>query len=197
VDRVIVAPMCAADLDAVIELEARAVEHPWPAGAYLHEIEVNPLAWYFVARLSSPTLSRPAWLSKRRGGRPPVPATIVGFAGLWMQVDEAHVSMIAVDPRYRRRHIGERLLVRLFEHAQDLGAALMTLEVAASNHAARRLYVKYGFDVVGERRAYYEATGEDAVIMTTPPLTDPAWRERFARLRAALGMRVEDPAAGG
>lgn len=188
--------MRATDLDAVVELEARAVEHPWPAGAYLHEVEVNPLAQYFVARLSSPTLSRPAWLSRRRGGRPPTPSTIVGFAGLWMHVDEAHVSMIAVDPRYRRRHIAERLLVQLFEHAREHGAALMTLEVAASNQAARRLYVKYGFAVVGERRAYYEETGEDAVIMTTPPLADPAWRDRFARLRAALGMRAEASATG-
>ena len=88
------------------------------------------------------------------------------------------------------------LLVRLFEHARDHGAALMTLEVAASNHAARQLYAKYGFDVVGERRAYYEATGEDAVIMTTPLLEDPTWRDRFARLRAALGMRDEASAAG-
>ncbi len=188
-DRVIIAPMQADDLDTVIAIDARSSDPPWPPGAFLHEVEVNPLARYFVARLGSATLSRPAWLAKLRGGRPSAPAAVVGFAGLWMQHDEAHVSRIAVDSPYRRRHIGERLLVRLFQHALDQRAVLMTLEVAASNHAAQRLYTKYGFAVVGQRRDYYGATDEDALIMTTPPLADPDWRARFAQLCAGLGER--------
>jgi ribosomal-protein-alanine N-acetyltransferase len=190
--RVSITPMRTGDLDAVIAIDARTAAHPWPPGAFLHELEVNPLARYFVARFDPSTLSRPAWMARLRDGRTPSRSPIVGFGGLWMQVDEAHVSRIAVDPGYRRRHIGERLLVRLFQHALDQRAALMTLEVGASNHAAQQLYIKYGFAIVGQRRDYYGATAEDALIMTTPPLADPDWRAQFAQLCAALGERSLD-----
>jgi ribosomal-protein-alanine N-acetyltransferase len=111
---------------------------------------------------------------------------IVGYGGLWMQFDEAHISTLAVDPDCRRRHIGERLLLALIDCALSNGAMLLTLEVRVSNSAAQALYQKYGFEAVGYRKSYYTDTQEDAVIMSTPDLDDAAWQAQFERLRSQL-----------
>jgi len=158
-------PMALGDLDAVQEIERRSFRTPWPAHAYRTELETNRLASYLVARLD---------------GR------VVGYGGMWLMVDEAHVTTFAVDPEYRRRHVGERLLLALLDLAVDRRAHAATLEVRLSNLAARRLYEKYGFRPVGLRPRYYSDDNEDALIMTTEPLAEAAMRERIARLRAAL-----------
>jgi ribosomal-protein-alanine N-acetyltransferase len=101
-------------------------------------------------------------------------------------VDEAHVTTFAVHPRYRRRRIGERLLLSILDLALDRHAREATLEVRLSNLAARRLYEKYGFRPVGIRPRYYSDNGEDALIMTTEPLGLPGMRDRIVRLRAEL-----------
>ena len=87
-------------------------------------------------------------------------------------------------PERRRRKIGERMLVRLFDLATDLKAEWLTLEVRASNFPAQRLYEKYGFHAAGIRRHYYSDNNEDAIIMWTERLRDRAVRERLAKLRA-------------
>lgn len=163
-------PMRVEDLPAVLEIEARSLPRPWPPGALRHEIEANPQAAYFVARPRSDA------------GR------VVGYAGLWMQVDEAHISMIAVDPRLQRRGVGEQLLLRLADHALAAGAERLTLEVRASNRAAQELYARYGFDVVGRRERYYSDNDEDALIMTTGPIRETAWRARRDAREGRLGL---------
>jgi ribosomal-protein-alanine N-acetyltransferase len=102
------------------------------------------------------------------------------------------VTTFAVDPDYRRRRIGERLLLALLDLAANRNAREATLEVRLSNLAARKLYEKYGFRPVGHRARYYSGDNEDALIMTTVPHAEPAMRERVARLRAAL--EAEEPA---
>ena len=99
-------------------------------------------------------------------------------------VDEAHVTTFAVDPDFRRRAIGERLLLAMLDLAIDKGAREATLEVRLSNMAARNLYEKYGFRPVGMRPNYYSDDNEDALIMTTEPLDDRRMRSRLAGLRA-------------
>ena len=101
-------------------------------------------------------------------------------------VDEAHVTTFAVHPAWRRRGIGERLLLAVLDTALGRHAREATLEVRLSNVAARRLYEKYGFRPVGLRPRYYTDNGEDALIMTTEPLAGPQMVERLARLRDAL-----------
>jgi ribosomal-protein-alanine N-acetyltransferase len=171
--RLDIEPMELADLDVVREIERASFSTPWPAHAYAAEIETNRLAHYRVARLD---------------GR------IVAFAGIWLMLDEAHVTTFAVDPGFRRRSIGERLLLAMLDLAIEQGAREGTLEVRLSNVAARRLYEKYGFRPVGLRPRYYSDDNEDALIMTTEPLGDPAMRARLARLRAAL---EDEDALGG
>ena len=158
-------PMTTADLAAVQLIERASFTTPWPPQAYRQELETNRLAHYLVAVLDG---------------------EIVAYGGIWLMVDEAHVTTFAVHPDYRRRRIGERLLLALLDLAVDRHAREATLEVRLSNLPARRLYEKYGFRPVGIRPRYYTDNQEDALIMTTEPLETPDMRERIARLRAAV-----------
>ncbi|HSL33051.1 MAG TPA: ribosomal protein S18-alanine N-acetyltransferase [Candidatus Limnocylindrales bacterium] len=153
------------DLETVHQIELASFSAPWPANAYRSEIETNRLASYLVARA---------------GDR------IVAYGGMWLMVDEAHITTFAVHPAWRRRRIGERLLLAFLDLAVARHAREATLEVRLSNLAARRLYEKYGFRPVGLRPRYYSDDGEDALIMTTDPLDEPRFRERIERLRSAL-----------
>ena len=153
------------DIPAVQAVENASFPVPWPANAFKQELTQNKNAHYIVAR---------------EGDR------IVGYAGLWLSLDEAHITTFAVLPEYRRRKIGERMLLSIFERAQKLGAEWLTLEVRASNLAAQSLYEKYGFRRAGVRRRYYSDNNEDALIMWTERLRDRSVKDRLAKLRATL-----------
>jgi len=170
--RVRVEPMTLGDLPAVHAIERASFSVPWPDEAYRNELLTNRLASYVVARAGD---------------------EVVGFGGLWVMVDEAHITTFAVDPRWRRRGIGEWLLQALLDRAVARQAREATLEVRLSNMPARRLYEKYGFRPVGIRPRYYSDNGEDALIMTTDALASSAMRDRLASLRAALDQRPLDP----
>ena len=162
---IVIEDMTADDIPAVQLVENASFPVPWPANAFRHELTQNKNAHYIVAR---------------EGDR------IIAYAGLWLALDEAHITTFAVLPEYRRRRIGERLLVRLFDMATELKAEWLTLEVRASNFPAQRLYEKYGFHAAGIRRRYYSDNNEDAIIMWTERLRDRTVRERLAKLRAEL-----------
>lgn len=163
--RVRIEAMRLEDLQAVHAIERASFTSPWPANAYRSELETNRLAHYLVARVD--------------GG-------VAAYGGMWLMVDEAHITTFAVHPAWRRQHIGERLLLAFLDLAIDRGAREATLEVRLSNLAARRLYEKYGFRPVGLRPRYYSDDDEDALIMTTEPLDEPRMRDRIERLRVAL-----------
>jgi len=163
------------DLPAVHDIERRSFAVPWPDDAYRSELRTNRLASYVVARAGE---------------------AVIGFAGIWVMVDEAHVTTFAVDPRWRRRGAGERLLLALLDLSVARGAREATLEVRLSNLPARKLYEKYGFRPVGIRPRYYSDNGEDALIMTTDPLAAEGMRERVERLRAALDARPVESGDG-
>ena len=162
---VVIELMTLDDVDGVQEVERASFPVPWPANAFRHELTQNKNARYVVAR---------------EGGR------IVGYAGLWLMVDEAHITTFAVLPEHRRRRIGERMLQRLFDIAEEMGAEWLTLEVRVSNIGAQRLYEKYGFRRAGVRRRYYSDNNEDALIMWTDRIKDRAVREMLAKLKRAL-----------
>lgn len=108
---------------------------------------------------------------------------IIAIAGFWIMVDEAHITTLAIRNAYRRRGIGERLLIQIIEMAAQFKANVVTLEARVSNKQAQALYEKYGFQKVGIRRAYYTDNGEDAVIMTTDSLASRNFQSHFQNLK--------------
>lgn len=90
---------------------------------------------------------------------------IAGYAGMWITLDEAHITNVAVHPKFRRKGIGETLVAALLRQARRHGALHQTLEVRVSNEAAIKLYEGMGFEGVGVRKRYYYDNNEDALIM--------------------------------
>lgn len=154
------------DVAAVHRIESASFPVPWPDYAFRQELQTNRLAHYVVVRAGEET---------------------VGYGGLWLMVDEAHITTIAVLPQWRRHGIGGRLMLELLDVSRDLGARVMTLEVRLSNGAARSLYQRFGFHPVGIRPRYYSDNGEDALILTTEPLASPDMETRFAELEQRYG----------
>jgi ribosomal-protein-alanine N-acetyltransferase len=161
------------DIEAVHEIERLSFSSPWPTYAFEQELRGNRLARYLVARAG--TLA---------GDR------VVGFAGLWLMVDEAHITTFGVHPDWRRQGVGARLMLHLVDIARELGALRMTLEVRVGNHPAQELYRRFGFMIAGTRVRYYTDDGEDAFVMTTPALSDPAMRDLIEGERERLEGRA-------
>ena len=166
--RVLVEPMRLEDVPAVHRIESASFPVPWPDYAFRQELQTNRLAHYLVVRAGRET---------------------IGYGGMWLMVDEAHVTTFAVLPEWRRRGIGGRLMLGLMNVARELDARVVTLEVRLSNRAARALYAQFGFRPVGVRPRYYSDNGEDALIMSTEALSAP---EMVARL-ADIERRYGDP----
>lgn len=139
-----IAPMSLQDLEAVLEIERSAFSFPWPQNSFYREIVNNDYAYYFVVRLKDEN-------------------KIIGYGGIWVLLDEAHITTLAVHPLYRQAGAGSFLLSHLLKEALSKGARQVFLEVRDSNLAARTLYEKYNFAIVGRRKNYYYH--EDALLM--------------------------------
>jgi ribosomal-protein-alanine N-acetyltransferase len=208
--RYVIERMTMSDVPRVVEIERLAYPSTWPPSAYRKELQENRWAHYIVLRDQHITQERapaPQQEEKPRKnrlfplsllpGRPvitaPTPdlASIIGFAGLWLMVDEAHITTIAMHPDYRRLGLGEFLLVSLIDIAYDIGAKWVTLEVRVSNYTAQNLYRKYGFREAGLRHRYYSDNQEDALIMWTDEINSPAYKQRFLELKFTLLKRLE------
>jgi ribosomal-protein-alanine N-acetyltransferase len=138
--------MIGLDIEGVLEVEVASFTTPWSKGAFESEVYDNELTHYLVIVDTE---------SKQ----------VIGYAGMWIIVDEAHVTNVAILPDYRGRGLGEKLLRCLMSKAKERGATSMTLEVRRSNNEAKGLYTKLGFTARGVRPGYYTDTKEDAIIM--------------------------------
>ena len=199
--------MMMSDVPRVVEIERQAYPSTWPSSAYRKELQDNRWAHYIVVRdkhiLEEQRLVGSQETEKTRKSRlfplsllssRPVAqelASIVGFAGLWLMVDEAHVTTIALHPDYRGRGLGELLLVNLIDISYDIGAKWVTLEVRKSNYTAQNLYRKYGFREAGLRHRYYSDNQEDALIMWTEEINALPYKRKFLELKALLMKKLE------
>ena len=182
---------CRVDADAHVEpptevavgRDVPSLARPAPAAPRSAPSEHGPGLLSRLSRLLRPdtTLTPAEEVELRR---------VVGYAGLWLMVNEAHITTIAVAPDYQGHGVGELLLLALIDRAIQLGALCLTLEVRVSNHVAQSLYRKYTFRETGLRRRYYSDNGEDAHIMTTEDLDSPHFQEVLARNRRALAERL-------
>ncbi|MCH1627445.1 ribosomal protein S18-alanine N-acetyltransferase [Fredinandcohnia quinoae] len=132
------------DIDGVVEVENTSFTVPWSKEAFYNELLHNQFAKYIVMT---------------DGDR------IIGYCGMWLIVDEAHITNIAVLPEYRGMKLGEALLMQAKILAMQHRAITMTLEVRVSNIVAQSLYKKLGFQAGGIRKNYYTDNQEDALVM--------------------------------
>nr|WP_066326976.1 ribosomal protein S18-alanine N-acetyltransferase [Anoxybacillus amylolyticus] len=137
-------PMTLDDLDGVLVIEKASFTLPWSREAFYNELVHNRYAKYVVMEHDD---------------------RLVGYCGMWVVVDEAHITNVAVLPEYRGKKLGEALMRRMMEMAKQLGAVTMTLEVRVSNEVAQSLYRKLGFLNGGIRKRYYPDNQEDALVM--------------------------------
>lgn len=132
------------DIDRILEIERESFSPPWSREAFLLELTKNILAKYIVVEVDE---------------------KVVGYGGIWLIIDEGHVTNIAVDKEYRGLGLGNKLLEGLIQLCIDRDIKHITLEVRKSNEVAKSLYKKYGFKEYGIRPRYYTDNNEDAIIM--------------------------------
>ena len=137
------------DLEAVLEIEEKCFLLPWSKASFLHELLENERAYYYVA------------VGDKR---------ILGYIGMWIILDEGHITNLAVHPDYRRQGVGRALLKNLAFEGKKMGLNYLTLEVRISNFSAQTLYKEEGFAAAGVRPGYYQDNQEDALIMWKGPL---------------------------
>jgi ribosomal-protein-alanine N-acetyltransferase len=165
-DRLSIERMTPAEINEVRRIETTSFTTQWPSDAFYNELHSNRNAHYFVGKIDGRTIA---------------------YGGIWVVMEDSHVTTIAVDPDFRGRKYGEVLMVRMLDEAIERGAAWMTLEVRESNVAAQRLYRKYGFTTVATRKAYYSDNNENALVMWAGDLRGELYRNRLRAVRAALG----------
>ncbi|MHB1001891.1 MAG: ribosomal protein S18-alanine N-acetyltransferase [Armatimonadota bacterium] len=159
------------DVEQVAALDEICFPTPWSVSAYATETH-NPAGYYIVARENE---------------------TIIGYAGEWLIMDEAHITTIGVAPEHRGKKIGERLLVDILEEAIHRGARRATLEVRKNNTVAQNLYVKYHFHAVSIRKGYYTNNNEDAIVMWIDDMWDPGFLKNFRKYKEALEKLNDNP----
>jgi [ribosomal protein S18]-alanine N-acetyltransferase len=150
-----------ADLDAVVDLEARCFTNPWTREMLERELAQSDVAHIFVARLPD--------------------GAVAAFCACWIVLDELHINTMAVDFPYRRRGLATRLLEFVMLEAARAGASRATLEVRESNTAARRLYETLGFEVTAVRPKYYTQPEDDALILWRSELASLVGSETWSR----------------
>jgi ribosomal-protein-alanine N-acetyltransferase len=139
------------EIDAVLAIEEASFTNPWTREMYLAELQNEGVSFFYLARDPD-----------RR---------TIGFCTVWRVLDELHINNLAVLPAYRRAGIGSALLTHVLDEGARMGAKRATLEVRRSNEAARQLYERFGFSIVGVRKGYYSNPIEDALVL---------WREELA-----------------
>ena len=203
----ILEPMTLDDIDEVSSVEAKCFPTPWPVAAYRRELRDTKQNHYIVLRddphadvsgeipvkFGSSVPRRQGrfafWPLGRRDSRQ-APPPIIGFAGMWHVLDEAHVTTIGVLPTLQGKGLGELLFLSLVDEAMRRGATWLTLEVRVSNYGAQQLYRKYGFTIQGKRQRYYTDNNEDAYIMWSESFRNPDYLAHIEQLRRRLHHKL-------
>ncbi|WP_077324404.1 ribosomal protein S18-alanine N-acetyltransferase [Virgibacillus siamensis] len=132
------------DTSDVMLVETASYDAPWPEDIFHQEIANNHYAHYYVAVADG---------------------KIVGYAGMWLVIDDAQITNIAISPEHRGQKYGQKLFYHMMKQAVLMGAKRMSLEVRESNIPAQRMYRKFGLVPGGIRKNYYTDNQEDAIVM--------------------------------
>lgn len=152
-------PMRRRHLRSVLRIESQVYPRPWSLSLFVSELALRSTRAYYVAR---------------------VDGLVVGYSGLMVAGEDAHVTTLAVDPAWQRRGIATRLLLNVARTAVTRGARHLTLEVRVSNGPAQALYRTFGFHPAGVRKGYYIETNEDALVMWAEDIDANDYAARLA-----------------
>jgi [ribosomal protein S18]-alanine N-acetyltransferase len=161
-------PLSADRLDEVVELDRRSLGGMWTRNGYQRELD-SPNSDLLI--LSTPN-------------------AVLGCGCLWAILEEGHITTLAIDPSVQNQGLGQALLQALLASARQRGLEWATLEVRVTNQRAIALYEKFGFAAVGERKKYYQDTGENALILWRRGLQEPAFAKVLAEWEEKMGDRL-------
>lgn len=132
------------DIPAIVKIESECFSEPWSEKAF--QSAFTDGISYFI--------------SAKKG------EIVVGYAGMYMILDEGYVYNLAVKKEFRGNKIGKKLVENLVSYSKSKNLSFLSLEVRKSNHLAIGLYQKSGFEIVGTRKNFYKFPKEDGIIMT-------------------------------
>lgn len=138
-----IVPFQTADLDEIMEIENVSFPTPWTRQCYLDLVPLETISFY-VAKDEK---------------------AVVGYMLYQTWGDELELHSIAVSPKRRRCGIARKMIEYMMDDARSRGVRNVFLQVRPSNEAARSLYTKFGFNVIGVRKNYYRDNFEDALVM--------------------------------
>ncbi|HXE22211.1 MAG TPA: ribosomal protein S18-alanine N-acetyltransferase [Rhodoferax sp.] len=141
-------PMTAARIDEVVAIEQTAYDHPWARNHFVDSVAAGYQAQILMAG-----------------------ENLLGYFVAMRGVDEVHLLNITVTPVHQGHGWARVMLDALALWARAQGAQWLWLEVRISNYRAQRIYERYGFRRVGQRKNYYPAERgkrEDAIVMSLP-----------------------------
>lgn len=165
------------DIREVVVIDRLSFKPAWSEKSYQYEVSKAPATHMLVMQAVVDSGSR--WRKFIRPFNPATGGKILGYGGLWIIADEAHISTIASHPDERGKGIGEAILACQIQKSIQMNCSYIVLEVRVSNQVAQNLYHKYEFQIVDRRSNYYHDNHEDAYDMRLD-LTDPA---KIARLQ--------------
>lgn len=160
-------PLIASQVKEVVALDQVCLDGLWTPEGYLRELD-SPNSSLLTLSLADTTSD--SFFPK-----------IIGFACLWSIVEEAHITLLAIHPDFRRQGLGQLLLLTLLQDAIARKLEWVTLEVNRNNSNAISLYKKFGFQVIGTRKGYYQKTGEDASILWLKDIQKPNFQVNLSR----------------
>lgn len=160
----------------IVELDRICFGGLWTEEGYLREIS-SPNSYLISLHIDN-------------GGDKTPDSRLIGLACLWAIMEEAHITLLGVHPDYRRQGLGQLLLLTLLEEALLRKLEMATLEVNTNNLQAIYLYQKYGFQVAGKRKGYYQKTGEDALILWRKGINQPEFELDLSKWRQDIDDRL-------
>jgi ribosomal-protein-alanine N-acetyltransferase len=162
-----VQPMRRRHLRGVMRIEVQVYPRPWSVSLFMSELALRSSRCYSVARV---------------GG------SVIGYCGLMLSGEDAHVTTIAVDPLWQRHQVGTRMMLHMARVARERGARHLTLEVRVGNRGAQSLYHRFGFHPAGIRKNYYSETNEDALVMWATDIDTDAYARRLSEIESSLDV---------
>jgi [ribosomal protein S18]-alanine N-acetyltransferase len=176
VKKIAIKLLTVAEIPEIVKLDQICLGGLWQPAAYLREIESDKSTLIILCLGNSELEQQPQ---------------IIGMACLWSIVDEAHITLLGVHPEHRQQGLGQLLLLTLLKDAIARQLEWATLEVNEHNLAAINLYQKYGFQVAGSRKNYYQPAGDDALVFWLKGIQQETFQANLIQWQQRLGDRLK------